>query len=700
MAMENIFKLNQQTEMLKERNIQNELESFVEKHGNFTGSEIEDLFRQIPQDLDINVKSLLENTIDFLKKSKKTKLGKADLRKLYRKVRTEQLEASKTLEDDEISVDLADCEVILNPRRGIYTQQIINEMLIPVDVYCWEKLDVLCKYMIDYCDSKPEELYDIEFQQNPESELLKKSQMTYNEIKQLLNDQCYRGVNSGNKNMLNAVLKLYLDMAPSKQEKNIRKIVDKSIINKILIQEFIPCEIYQQNPFYFIKETQNWYRYTDIHCYEIVCEDNILADLQNWMVERDILTSKTILTDALLNLRLQFQKSVNDFINPYYMVLKNGLYDLRENKLKDFSPKKLTTRYIPRTYIANVKERPEIWEKLLEIFDYGKGDHPEQSLSKVWVGENGVLYTTDRQLWEQYCVNMVHFHFADRLIMILVGQPSAGKSPMVDTIHGMMGDNVCSAVNLVTCGDKGGLDKVSALKEIWTNQEMNMGDASNETMQLHKSIQSKDPRYNLRFLFSDTAEFRGNKFEFGATNQAFRMTGAYNKGASFKRICPLMCPNVYDKNTEFESLIRNEQFLDELFSYLINQPVKQVNDGWNELEFQNRNMQIWNWSAYPVSRVCADLYVRSYEDNSEIETMNVFREVETRLRQQTREIPKKMNALIKTALGEMGVDFKRNKTGDKFVGIKRKMDLDKSIQIPRRKRTAISKKNRWKSSPL
>ncbi len=362
-----------------------------------------------------------------------------------------------------------------------------------------------------------------------------------------------------------------------------------------------------------------------------------------------------------------FCVSAEDLIDLHYIVLKNGVFDTKAQKfIAGFDAKYLTLYSIPRNYLGSqITTMPITWQKLLTAFDLGKGDYPEKGVKEHPIKTRP---TEDRDIWVQWVINLIHFYPDDRIMPMLIGYPDAGKSPNIKVLKYMLGEDMVCNIRLNLVGKKG--EVKGFLKPVWLQEESSMGFADNNTLQIIKSNYSDDSEVSIRLLFHDTFTIKGNKFMLGATNQCFRMSDEYNAIGTYKRLCPLLCPNRFKKDTAFEETIHDPIFLDELYTYLLNQSIKPAIGKWEQLAFQERNMNLWNWSAYPISHICEDHFMRDYDISSKLEETDVDKIILNEMDTQKLDIPKKFHLRIREAMEEMGVTHSRVKNAGWFTGVK------------------------------
>lgn len=439
----------------------------------------------------------------------------------------------------------------------------------------------------------------------------------------------------------------------------------------IFTEQFYDSEFYLNTPFYYLSDVGIWYMYNnDIKIYEIVNKDRIVKLIYEWFELMGISQTNSNITDCVK--QTQSKKLMAEKIfNNHYMSLKNGAYNNHTNKFTPWDeierPQNLLIGiHIPHPYDATQTKIPPLFDKMLEAFDYGKGDFPELGIKPIIELKDG--QPTDKEMWIQYLVNMIHLQPIDRFLVLLIGPPDAGKSPEIKLIQSLM-NPVTAIVNITELGKMGELQN-NWFKLIYLDEDCNMGYAENVTMKFIKTNYSLNSIVNIRNLYSGIINEKGNKFICGASNQAFRLPVAYNSNAIFKRLLPLVCPNRYKRNVEMEEQMNSDEFLDQVFAYLLNQEVKPMQLGYNQIELQERNKILWNWSAFPLKRICEELFEFSNDYNDDvIDARTVYSMIGKNLEDNKMERPKKFFKQVEGALSEMGIEANRKKEKE-FFGIK------------------------------
>lgn len=122
----------------------------------------------------------------------------------------------------------------------------------------------------------------------------------------------------------------------------------------------------------------------------------------------------------------------NEETNPRYIAFKNGVYDIVDNKLLDFSPNYNVTNMIPHNY------NPDAYDADLDrmLDNLACHDKEIRALLEECVG---------------YC-----FYRANELskAFLLIGDKSNGKSTFLSLVHGLLGQDNVSTLDLGQLGER------------------------------------------------------------------------------------------------------------------------------------------------------------------------------------------------------------------------------------------------------
>lgn len=121
-----------------------------------------------------------------------------------------------------------------------------------------------------------------------------------------------------------------------------------------------------------------------------------------------------------------------NFDNTNYIAFKNGLYDIVNDELRDFTPDIIVTNKVDFDYI------PGAYNELLD-----------NTLNKIACNDKDI-----RALLEEMAGYCMFRRNELRKAFILVGDKANGKSTFLDLITYMLGDNNISALDLADLGDK------------------------------------------------------------------------------------------------------------------------------------------------------------------------------------------------------------------------------------------------------
>lgn len=437
-------------------------------------------------------------------------------------------------------------------------------------------------------------------------------------------------------------------------------------------ENFYDSEFYQTTPFYY-RPDRGWYIYNvTTFVYELINVDYITKLIYEWFEFMGLPQTNSNITDCLKQAKNK-KIAPDDMFDDSFMALRNGVYNLITNEFKRYEeiekPEDLMMIIqIPYPCDKEQIKPPELLIKMVEAFEYGKGDFPELGLDPIIDLKDG--QPTDKTMWLQYLVNMIHLKPIDRFLVLLIGPPDAGKSPQIKLIYNLM-KPITGNINLNKVGEMGEL-QMEYMKRILIDEDCNMGYANNDTMKFIKDNFSDDSEIKIRNLYAGRFSEKGNKYMTGGSNQAFRLPIAYNSSAIFKRLLPLICPNRYKRNVEMEEQMKNPEFLDQVFAYLLNQEVKPMHEGYDQIDLQNRNEILWNWSAFPLKRICEQLFEFSYDFSDEVLSARVvYSMIGREMEKQKMERPKKFFKQVENALAEMGIESNRKKERE-FYGIKEK----------------------------
>jgi len=354
---------------------------------------------------------------------------------------------------------------------------------------------------------------------------------------------------------------------------------------------------------------------------------------------------------------------------PRFMEFKEFNYS-DDDTLQSFC----SMNYVPRTFNpeARVEDVPELFMEMLDIFEFGKGvksmtEHPWRNQKE----DDGMrmLTPSDKELFTRFLVNMAHLNTSDRLMMFLVGNNNAGKSPMMKCIRIMFGATMVGSVSIANLGENGGT-QICRDKKIWMQEDASMGFATNQTLELIKSNYSDEALISNRVMYSGWGEIEGERFLIGADNQLFKIPADYDCDAFYKRACPVVCPNQFESDAEFEKKVIDPIFLDQLYSWLLVCEENPVRSGFEHTEFIKRNESIWKWSAYPVKRICDQLFEKTYDINSKYHELQLFQLVDQEFVKQQAIVPSRLNAKVREYLVDgIGCGFTRIKGVGYFIGI-------------------------------
>lgn len=457
-------------------------------------------------------------------------------------------------------------------------------------------------------------------------------------------------------------------------EKQAKKKKPKNLIN-LFRDKFYRSPIYLKYEFHWILDRKYWMMYNpNKFIFERTEEEHIMGKIQQWMEHPDIKITPTnrntveFYKDAKITTKMEKKQ----FSFTQYYAFSGGVMDCEHRKVimsDEFDEisngaEFLCTLHCNRNYDPTIDQPHFTFLELLKAFRSGMGDYPGLEPVHEPQGQQPL----DWEMWVRYLTNMTWLDKSDRLKITLVGLPDAGKSPQIQFVKNML-EGLCAPIKVNQIAEKGELQQAREYP-IWYQEDGSMGWAEEKSIQLLKSNFSKNSVIGIRDMYKPTEFEEGGRFIIEALNQTYRFSDKYNTTATWKRFCTLICPNRFEEDEEFEEKILEKEMLDHMFSYFINSEYIKVKQGYDQIEFQERNKLLWNWSAYPIRRVCKMLYKQSFELGSTRESMKVFKDVINELEAQKAQIPSKINKRIKDALAEMGIEFRRNsQTGDMFIGI-------------------------------
>lgn len=440
------------------------------------------------------------------------------------------------------------------------------------------------------------------------------------------------------------------------------------------VKNFYTSNEYLQHTMLYNERFDLWFKWNeDYQCYRDSSKGEISKVVYDWMKNHGF-TKNTKVKHNLMDI-IKADKSIklSDF-NDRIWVLKNGYYFMDEDEFVEFDKihdhvKRylLPNLYEPLIFNDDIDTIPPELESLCNALNLEfKSDtiissmkHPNPATGSE---------PSDVTMWLRFLVNLVHLNPVDRIMPVLVGLPSAGKSPNVRLIQAML-PNSTGIVRYCKIGENGEVQDVWR-KPIWLDEEGSMGFATNKTLKLIKTNFSRNSLISIRNLYQGAFTTKGGRFIVAATNQAFQMSDKYNQTGTFKRICPLFMPHVFKMNDEFEEQFEDEELLSRIFSYLLKCKVTKMNDGFEQIKFQERNMEVWNWSAYPIKRICDELFYQSYEIDSELLETIVCKRVKAEMIDKHCPIPPLFMQRVRETLERLGCKHISRKSRGLFIGIK------------------------------
>ena len=153
------------------------------------------------------------------------------------------------------------------------------------------------------------------------------------------------------------------------------------------------------------------------------------------VIESEMIRLLPMLSDAKRREVIKYLNLICESVQPAdarYIAFKNGIYDVVDNTMREFTPDIIVTNKIPWDYA------PEAHNDLVDI-----------TLDKLSCGDMEI-----RALLEE-CVGYC-FYRRNELgkAFVLIGDKANGKSTFLDLIKGMLGDDNISALDLKELGDR------------------------------------------------------------------------------------------------------------------------------------------------------------------------------------------------------------------------------------------------------
>lgn len=265
----------------------------------------------------------------------------------------------------------------------------------------------------------------------------------------------------------------------------------------------------------------------------------------------------------------------------------NGYYNYKEKKHYDHTPDKMFKRQSPRHYLGQGILIPDILVRLLKIFS--NEGHRENFI--------------------KYLIAVVHKKLVWGKFLLLYGKTGSGKSTILQIFPLLYGEDNSSATTLYRLGKPFGLDHMYD-KRVNMHPDLPMVPINPFVIATVKTLTGSDGRLPVEikgqtsFMHMITCFIAfGIQELIGFTQEAEREMDSW-----FKRVVLGYCPVIQPEDEQFKESIADPKFLDELYTWALNQTPQRFYEPGQEKEWIRRNKKEWLLKSNPILKILQENY--------------------------------------------------------------------------------------------
>jgi len=413
---------------------------------------------------------------------------------------------------------------------------------------------------------------------------------------------------------------------------------------------------------------KKWYIYQDVGYYKEVPDSTIKQIFFSWADENGVDTQGKV-RHAIDRLKSKVHFSPfwdsGEFEGRRVENIKNGLIDLDTRELLPHTPSYFSKYQMPRVYIPEQKTIPEKLEKIYSI-------------------------TPDREILHKFMVSMAQRYFKNEAAMFVYGPRGAGKSTMGLIIQNLFGKELVSNTYIQKLGSRFGLSNLYD-KRLNIAIDLPPTKLNADAVAKFKELTGRDGLIEVDVKGTPQFSYPINCFFVYGCNQLmkFKKNATQEIESIMRRLALVRFPYPQIKDPEFKESVCDPDFLDRVFSFLLNEQYEPLCPPGFEDEYISENYRRWLMDSDPVMRIVSELFV--YEEEPEyidMEGNEVFHEIPCydaveKVRQAMEDerllIPNDLFADVTTAMKALKV-YKNNKRGSNQMYLNVRMRTDEELE--------------------
>jgi len=409
----------------------------------------------------------------------------------------------------------------------------------------------------------------------------------------------------------------------------------------------------------FHKKEKKWYHYEQSGYYNEIDESDIDSIFMDWADMCGIDTQgKMRHMIRRLKARLKFSEIWDEGKYEGRRVdnILDGLIDLDTKEILPHTPAYFSKSQVPRHYI---KSQTTIPAKLKKVY--------------------GI--TPDRDILHRFSVSVIQRHFESEGSLFLYGPRGAGKSTLLSIFPAIYGKDLLSSTPIQKLGSSFGLSQCYD-KRLNVYADLPKTKLSANTVSVFKTLTGRDGEIEVNKKGTPQFNWLINCFFLWGCNQlmAFAKDATSEVESIMRRLAIVNCPTPQIKDEAFKMSMSDPDFLDQVFSYLMNETYEPLCDPLKADDYINENYRRWLMDSDPVMKIINEFYVfddvPEYHDHVEgidiycqIPCFKVVEEVKEIMTKERIIVPGDLQADVTLALKSLKI-FPNNKRGSNRMYLK------------------------------